>query len=447
MSGPEDGGPRTVTFDAPSVSDGIMQATRGRKARLQALGREAVTSLYMLVRNARLYDAGNDVFTEPLLSLRENINTVIAIDGKFDFAAAGTLVTLNGVPVLVAYNSLEYLRELTTDLKDHDIGGLQAKRAVHIDELRAFLRAYMDNRDMTSTRLDGLIHIDVLRYRTIVEQLNERNELEIDQNRSIDRRRYAFLVYARAITYMKRFVDAIAAGSDAPPSMLPAMRLVRDLVDIVYEHRREAVDETTARTYFLGLSATKNSEDYLAYHSVNTCLMSLVVGHELGLDRDQLFDLGRAALFHDVGAAGADRRIMSKPGQLTSQERHVVAQSPLLAARVMLKVRPLDLGALRCVLAAAEVKHPYFRVKVDPATGRARWHLQVLGLHSRVIRICSTYDALTSERPFRAAFPPETALSVMTSQMKHEFDPLLLETFVKVLARLQVSRASAFSLA
>ena len=81
------------------------------------------------------------------------------------------------------------------------------------------------------------------------------------------------------------------------------------------------------------------------------------------------------------------------------------------------------------------------RIPFDAATGKARWHLQSLGLFGRIIRVCSTYDALTSSRPYREAFPPSTAIAMMTTQMKHEFDPHLLATFVKVLAGVQVQAA------
>ena len=217
---------------------------------------------------------------------------------------------------------------------------------------------------------------------------------------------------------------------------------MRDFVDICLEQKgKDGKSAAPERNMFLGMTAARHSNEYLPYHSVNTCLMAIVVGAELGFAREQLFDLGRAALFHDVGAAGADQEIINKAGALTAHERNVVAQNPYLGAKVMLKARPLDLGALRCILAAAEAKQPYFRIETDAVTGKARWHLQSLGLFGRIIRICSTYDALTSSRPYREAFAPDIAIAMMCTQMKHEFDPHLLSTFVKVLAGVQVQAA------
>ncbi len=415
--------------------------TKGRKGKLQQLGRQAIGTLYMLIRNVRMYDADNAIFAQPLEQLRECINTVIAVDGKFDLAAVGTVLSLNGTVISVDFSSLENVRSLTNELKSKDMGGLQATRPVQLVELKAFLRAFAAP-DANVENVDGLVNVKIAKYRAIVELLHKKSETEIQQNRKIDRKKYAFAVYARAVTYMKRFLTAIHEGRDDLPSSAPAVRLVRDFVDICLEQKGPGGSGTPPeRNMFLGMTTTRQANEYLGYHSVNTCLMSIVIGTELGLPREQLFDLGRAALFHDVGAAGADQAILNKVGALTHQERVVVAQNPYIGAKVMLKVRPLDLGALRCILAAAEAKQPYFRIETDPATGKSRWHLQSLGLFGRIIRVCSTYDALTSARPYREAFPPTTAVAMMCTQMKHEFDPHLLATFVKVLSGITVERA------
>jgi HD-GYP domain-containing protein (c-di-GMP phosphodiesterase class II) len=428
-------------LQAPSMFTQDALPTKGRKAKLQALGRQAIGTLYMLIRNVRMYDADNAIFSQPLEQLRECINTVIAVDGKFDLAAAGTVLTLNGTIITVDFSSLENVRALTNELKSRDMGGLQANRPVHQQELKAFLRAFT-TQDANVDAIDGLVNVKVAKYRTILEQLHKRSETEIAQHRKIDRKKYAFAVYARAVTYMKKFIAGVAEHREELPTNTPAIRLVRDFVDICLEQKgSDGKSNPPERNMFLGMTAARQSNEYLPYHSVNTCLMSIVVGAELGLAREQLFDLGRAALFHDVGAAGADQTIINKVGALTANERNIVAQNPYLGAKVMLKARPLDLGALRCILAAAEAKQPYFRIETDPQTGKARWHLQSLGLFGRIIRVCSTYDALTSSRPYREAFPPSTAIAMMTTQMKHEFDPHLLATFVKVLAGVQVQAA------
>src|SRR5690606_32502411 len=108
--------------------------------------------------------------------------------------------------------------------------------------------------------------------------------------------------------------------------------------------------------------------------------------------------------------------------------------------KIMLKGRPLDLSALKCILAAHEAKQHYSVPETD-ASGVTRWvKVPHLGVFGRMIHIASCFDALTSARPYREAFTPENALGIMHSQMKHEFDPGLLDVFTALFAR-QVVKA------
>ncbi|HEY4224021.1 MAG TPA: hypothetical protein VGO62_21845, partial [Myxococcota bacterium] len=66
--------------------------TRGREAKLQQLGRQAISTLYMLVRNVKMYDPDNDIFVQPFENLRNAINTIVAVDGMFQLQATGTSV-------------------------------------------------------------------------------------------------------------------------------------------------------------------------------------------------------------------------------------------------------------------------------------------------------------------------------------------------------------------
>ena len=432
----------TSIFSSSGFAQGET-SQKGRKGKLQALGKQTIGTLYMLIRNVRMYDAENEIFNQPLEQLRECINTVISFDGKFDLAAAGTVLTLNGSIITVEFSALENVRALTNEFKSRDMGGLQADQPVTQQDLKAFLRAFMAQ-DEESDALDGLVKLKASKYKKIMEQLSKQSEAEIDLHRKTDRKKYAFAVYARTITYMQRFISAVGAHKDELPNNTAAIRLVRDFVDICAEQRgADGKPAAPERNMFLGMTVARDSSEYLPYHLVNTCLTSIVVGGELGLSREQLFDLGRAALFHDVGVASADQEIMNKAGELTEHERRVVASSPYLGAKVMLMARPLDLGALRCILAATEAKQPYFRIATDAATGKARWHLQSLGLFGRIIRICSIYDTLTSSRPNHQALSSSAALEKMSTETQHEFDPHLLSLFVKVLAGVQTEEAQS----
>ena len=87
------------------------------------------------------------------------------------------------------------------------------------------------------------------------------------------------------------------------------------------------------KTHFLGMTTFKNEGDYLIYHQVNVCLMSIVFGVELGLTKPQLRDLGYIALFHDAGMASIPPELSAKKGALSPEEKAVVHKAPLVSIR------------------------------------------------------------------------------------------------------------------
>jgi HD-GYP domain-containing protein (c-di-GMP phosphodiesterase class II) len=412
-----------MSSQGTSVGTQAGQAGRGREAKLQALGMKAVSTLYMIVRNLRMYEPDNAIFAQPLEVFREVINTVVAYDRRFDLQAAGTMLALNGHMLRVDFSSLENLRHLTNEFKDRDIGGFYVERPVQLEDLKAFLQAFSAGRLADEdVQLSGSVPIKATKYRTIVAKLKEDANQAIEAGRKIDRKKYALTVYARAIYFMRRFLERVQSGGELPATTA-AGRIIRDFVDLY----RDQTD------HFLGMTTTRRSEEYVVYHSVNTSLLSLVVGVELGLSREQLLDLGKAALFHDIGVVGADQSVMNKHGALSKEERERITKNPLFAAKILLKSRPLDLSALKCILAAHEAKLHFSRPHTDDAGKTKMVKTKGLGLTGRIIHVASCFDALTSPRPYRDAFSPQAALNIMRSQMAHEFDPDVLRAFVRVL--------------
>jgi HD-GYP domain-containing protein (c-di-GMP phosphodiesterase class II) len=401
---------------------------RGKEAKLQALGRQVVSTLYMLIRNVKMYSPDNEIFVQPFQNLREGINTIVAVANRFDLQAVGTTVYLNDKQIQMDFQSLENVRFMTEAMKDKDVGGFNVNRPVQIQELKDFIWIFSPENEgnIDEDGADGkkLANIKVGKFARIQEQLDRMEEAAIEAERKVDRKKYAMTVYARSIYYMRKFVERLQMGGQLP-SMQPAARLVQDMVDICHENR----------SHFLGMTTTKSIEDYLLFHSVNSALVAIVFGNELGLTRAQLHEVGMAALFHDIGMAEIDTKILNKRRQLTKQERRVIDLYPLHTVKTLLKGRSLDAAMTQRIIAAYESKIDYSKPMKDK-DGNLKLMLPKveLGLYGRIISISACYDALTSARPFREAYGPEVALTLMVSDMKYKFDPWLLRVFMKVMA-------------
>lgn len=408
-----------------AVNVGKRNLSRSQIQKIAALGNRAVSTLFMLLRNVKIYDADNEIFAQPLELLVDTINQVVAVDSRFNLQAVGTMLALNGVVIKVDFSSLENLRALTNAFKEKDMGGFAVARPVKIDELKAFLNIFAQAGKAQvgeDGSLPGTVAIKVGKYRLIRESLQKATDVEIQKNRTIDRNKFSMTVYARGIAYLRRFSEAIE-NHEPLPDPTAMSRIVRDFVDIFGDGRQR----------LLGLSATRNSEEYVVYHAMNCCLLSISIGAELGMSREQLHDLGRSAMVHDLGMVTAEKELIDKKGVLSKDERGKIKEFPLITARILMRQRPLDLSALKCILAAYEAKMPFSRpVKRDGEVVHEQ--TKGLGLFGRIIRVASTFDALTSARPYREAFSTKMALTVMSQQMSHEFDPFMLALLAHVVS-------------
>jgi len=401
---------------------------RGRDTKLQQLGRQTISTLYMLVRNVKMYDPDNDIFIQPFENLRQAVNTIVAVDGTYQLTAVGTTVYVNGKQIQLDFASLDNVRFLTEEFKTRDVGGFSVTRPVQVQELKDFIWIFSPQNDKDADE-DGaagrkLLNIKVGKFAKIQEQLDKEEDAAIEAERKVDRKKYAMTVYARTVYYMRRFIERLQSGGQLP-SMQPAQRLIQDLVDICAEQR----------SHFLGMTTTRSVEDYLMYHSVNTALIAIVFGHELGLNRAQMHELGMAALFHDIGIAEIDSDILNKRRSLTKEERRAIDLFPLHTVKTLLKGRSLDQSTIKRIIAAYEAKVDYSMPMKDQHGNVKLVPPKVeLGLYGSIINIAACYDALTSARPFREAYGPEVALTLMMSDMMYKFDPFLMKVFMKVMA-------------
>ena len=86
----------------------------------------------------------------------------------------------------------------------------------------------------------------------------------------------------------------------------------------------------------MGLTTIRDYDEYTFYHSVNVCIFSVALGRRLGLGKIQLYDLGLAALFHDVGKARVPVDVLNKQESLSEEEWRAITDHPWLGRAVAL---------------------------------------------------------------------------------------------------------------
>jgi putative nucleotidyltransferase with HDIG domain len=183
---------------------------------------------------------------------------------------------------------------------------------------------------------------------------------------------------------------------------------------ISHAHSR-AGEHPSLRLQIAALAATLDEHDgYTGRHSQEVVGTACALGRVLGLDEASLAELEVAALLHDVGKILVPDSILKKPASLSADELAVMVQHPASGAEILARVPGLE-------VVATIVRYHHERWDgsgyPDGLSG-AR-----IPLASRIIAVCDSFNAMTSDRPYRRAMSHEDALAEMQVHAGWQFDP------------------------
>jgi response regulator RpfG family c-di-GMP phosphodiesterase len=182
--------------------------------------------------------------------------------------------------------------------------------------------------------------------------------------------------------------------------------------------------ETTYSTTLWALVAALDArEQEVSNHSQRVVRFTLAIAGRLGFAEKDLPDLGRGALLHDIGKIGITDSILLKPGKLTDQEWTVMRTHPQIGFDI-LKAIPF-LGAPADIVLSHQER---FDGKGYPRglSGDA------LPLGARIFVVADTYDAITSDRPYRKRQTSEAARAEISRCSGTQFDPRCVEAFLSI---------------
>ncbi len=186
--------------------------------------------------------------------------------------------------------------------------------------------------------------------------------------------------------------------------------LVRSISDSIERHSRA----------LLNLVRLKQKDEYTYLHSVAVCALMINFARHLDLGEAEVQDLGVAGLLHDVGKVAISDAVLLKPGKLDARERRMVEHHPVAGHALLAQSPDIPAAALEICL--------HHHEKIDGTGYPHRLEGEALSLHARMGAICDVYDAVTSDRPYKAAWTPCEALTAMGSWPGH-FDRVLLDRF------------------
>jgi HD-GYP domain-containing protein (c-di-GMP phosphodiesterase class II) len=381
---------------------------------------QMLTAFFVLTKTARVYQTNNDSYQGQLTRfcellkryMDENFGCTIKVIKKRLFVD-DQFVNIDSDDRIGVRMMLDRWNEL-------GIGGLVFGDSVTADDISSLVHLLWTfaipggdpfeqiTRQLTRDGINSISLINRIRLRGT-------NEIDIEDRQKL--RRQARDTFFQAIHNVKEVM--LVADRDEPILVSRTKRIVHSVIDQVSEDGSALME----------LASIKDFDEYTYAHSVNVSIYSLTLGFRLGLSREELSELGVAALFHDLGKVKLPRDLVTKDGRFDDFDWVQMRQHPVLGAMAIADTMQLDAHTARAIVAAYE-----HHINVDGTGYPQLPEPRQTNLYSRIIAIADAFDALTSGRIYiKHAISPDEVLRKMMYQMSTKFDDFLLKLLVNII--------------
>ncbi len=226
---------------------------------------------------------------------------------------------------------------------------------------------------------------------------------------------------------IKRAAKIVAKSKQAVTTMFNEARMGRALDAEEAMPLVEEISGSVSRNpgAIISIARLKNKDEYTYMHSVAVCALMISLARQLGLNEAETRDAGMAGLLHDVGKMMVSNDVLNKPGKLTDEEFVLVKSHPEAGHKLLMSGKNISQVALDVCL--------HHHEKVDGSGYPHRLKDEQISLFAKMGAVCDVYDAITSNRPYKAGWDPGESLRKMTEWCNGHFDQRVFHAFVKSL--------------
>ncbi|MCK5534411.1 response regulator [bacterium] len=170
------------------------------------------------------------------------------------------------------------------------------------------------------------------------------------------------------------------------------------------------------------LAAAIDAKDsYTSGHSERVTMFSIIIAKELGLNETSKRNIQLAGLLHDIGKIGVSKEILTKKERLTREDWIEIHQHPIMGATILIPIKQL-----KTVIPG--IRHHHERYDGNGYPDKLQG--PEIPLFARIIAVADTFDALTSERPYRGKLSEEMAVKEIERCSGSQFDPDIVKAFL-----------------
>ena len=167
----------------------------------------------------------------------------------------------------------------------------------------------------------------------------------------------------------------------------------------------------------------KATDEYLYNHSLNVAVISNLIGGWIGLEQKDLDILILAGVVHDIGKLRVDPAILNKPGKLTDEEFTEMKKHPEYSYQMLMEMGYKDNAILKAVT--------FHHVKEDGSGYPLKISGDKITIHAKILAIADIFDAMTSNRVYKARVSPFKVLEMFQNQNFGKLDYKIIMVFIK----------------
>ncbi len=395
-----------------------MESFETSDAYLRGAGREFLVALYAALRSLKLYPLENPVVQKALDDMTNTAQAIIDREQEVEMRLSGEFIFVNSTRLrldLANYASFSHVLQV---VQGAGVGVLRAEAGVDKREWTAFLSLMMSAaaRDASVDKLFELANRmrDANITHLGVEPPIESDEAIHDEHA---RKEQAKRTYQRSVAVTKEVINSVRMGRTA--SVKKVKRAVQAIVDQVLS------DETS----LVGLTTLRDYDDYTFVHSVNVCIFAVSLGRKIGLTKLQLYDLGLAALFHDIGKSRVPLEVLNKNGSLSDEEWRIMQAHPWLGVLTLFGLRGYGEIPYRSMISTYE-----HHLKIDLTGYPKSIRPRRMSIFSKIVAVADGFDAATSRRTYQTnPIEPDQVLKEMWENPRRGYEPVLVKAFINLI--------------
>ncbi len=347
---------RTGDWERPVTSPNVdlSVSDRVQRAQVRREGRALIIALHGASRVMKLYPLEHQTVQRAVSDVAAIAEELQEAEGELSCQVQGEFIFVNGTRLRLDLTNYASFGNVLRLFQSAGVGAVKVARTATPHDWLTLLSSMNASGTATGMGTTAAVRSPEERLNALTESLRlaDVTAFDIDAPTSGDSdsiqivaaevQAAATRTYAQSVAISKDVINSVRMGR--APSLRRLKRAVQGIVDQVL----------TEETSLMGLTTLRDYDEYTYTHSVNVCIFSVALGKRMGMTRSQLYELGLAALLHDIGKSRIPAELLQKEGGLTEQDWRQLMDHPWLGVLTLFQLPSQQERPYRAMLVAHE---------------------------------------------------------------------------------------------